>query len=86
MRLIKTKPGGIYVNADHIIDIGTTGDRTISITLSDSTELYAQDYQTKEACEFAFNDLIRRLTEDHKLIELMTEEQAQEEIEKRRKK
>ena len=85
MRLIRTKPGGIYVSTNHVVDLYTTASRIV-ITETNDQEVYSPGYRSKKTLEFAFNDLIRRLTEDHKLIEILTEEQAQAEIEKRRKK
>lgn len=84
MRLLKTQRG-IYINTAYIIDIYTSG-RTIIVMEPENFEAYVGEYESQEALEFAFSDLIRRLTEDHKLIEIMTEEQAQAELERRKEK
>lgn len=48
-----------------------------------NTTYILNTYKTKEICQFAFDDLLRRLSEDHKQIDIMSNEQALKDLLKR---
>lgn len=81
MRLIKIEEG-CYVSAESILAVYTSGNMIFADDINQD-EIKLGEYTTAENMRFALADLIRRLTEDHKLIEIMTNEQAAEELRRR---
>jgi len=95
MRLIKTMYGG-YVNCDNIQIIRrggkTTFDeeenyKTIEVVTSRGTftlgRYWKGEYSADEKRDIALSELIRRLTNDQLIIEVLNNEQAEEELKKR---
>lgn len=81
MKLIKML-SGMYKNTESILAIYTF-ENTIYVDCVDQDEIKIGDYTTPENMWFALADLIRRLTEDHRLIRVMTDEEAAEELKRR---
>lgn len=84
MRLIIEQGKRYAINTAHITLLGTKDKEILVETMFEERKGSVGYYSSQENCEFAFKDLIRRLSEDHKVIEVMTDEQAQAEIKRRK--
>lgn len=84
MRLIIEQDKRYAINTAHITLLGTKDKKILVETMFEERNYSVGYYSSKETRDFAFKDLIRRLSEDHKVIEVMTDKQAKAEIKRRK--
>ena len=89
MRLIKTMYGS-YVNCDNIQVIRKGGKPAFDIEVVTSRGTFTLgrywkgEHSADEKRDIALSELIRRLTNDQLIIEVLNDKQAEEELKKRR--